>query len=118
MQKKTVNGAKLERDKARSIILFCAFTAGLFIGIVWGNQSGTTSGFTKGYAAAIKHVSSTIKAKSAQNSSFYMTDLGIKFIAQGNDIIGIKYVGNAPGTDTRGQAPDLADVVHVAVAKR
>lgn len=96
METGTGRGAQ-GREKTGSdskLIKYGFITAMMVVCFIAGRASIGDKLFWKGYDAAMNHVSSTIKAKSADVNSFYMADLGIKFIPRGNNILGIKYVGN------------------------
>jgi hypothetical protein len=98
-----------KNHKLLFLLIFPAFVAGIFFGYMSGIRDAEQKVFTAGYDAAMHHVSATIKEKSGEMDSFYMSDLGIKFIPRGNNILGIKYVGKTSGP---------TDKMHVAEAKR
>lgn len=73
-------------------IVIPVFLAGFIIGDVHGIRHARVETFSAGYDAAMNHVRTTIEAKMPELQSFYMADLGIKFIPRGVNIAGIKYI--------------------------
>jgi hypothetical protein len=100
----------MSRKDPTQLIKYSFIAGMMLVCFLAGRASIGDKLFWKGYDAAMNHVSSTIKARAVEQNSFYMADLGIKFIPKGNNILGISYLGNA--------AADHADVVHLAAAKR
>jgi hypothetical protein len=90
------------RSRLLFFLIVPAFAAGMFFGYTSGSRNVEEKVFTAGYDAAMNHVRQTIETKTAGLDSFYMSDLGIKFIPRGNNILGIKYVGSGLGADTVG----------------
>ncbi len=87
-------------------IVIPVFLAGFIIGDVHGIRSARVEMFNAGYDAAMNHVRTTIEAKMPELQSFYMADLGIKFIPRGINIAGIKYVSRID--DPKTQRPDAS----------
>jgi hypothetical protein len=84
-----------KNGKLLKVVLYSIMSAIFFFG-GWtiGENHDRQEAFLQGYETATNHIAHTIRNKMSELKPFYVSDIGIRFIPRGSDIVTLKYLGN------------------------
>ena len=84
-----------KNGKLLKLVLSSIMAAILFFG-GWTIREGhdRQEAFLQGYETATNHIAHTIRNRMLELEPFYVSDIGIRFIPRGRDIVILKYLGN------------------------
>jgi hypothetical protein len=84
-----------KNSKLLKLVLYSIMVSIFFFG-GWAIREGhdRQEAFLQGYETATNHIAHTIRNRMLELKPFYVSDIGIRFIPRGSDIVTLKYHGN------------------------
>jgi hypothetical protein len=84
-----------KNGKLLKVVLYSIMSAIFFFGGWTIREShDRQEAFLQGYETATNHIAHTIRNRMLELKPFYVSDIGIRFIPRGSDIVTLKYLGN------------------------
>jgi hypothetical protein len=91
-----------KNGKLLKVVLYSAMAAIFFLGgLAIRENHDRQEAFLRGYETATNHIAHTIRNRMFEREPFYVSDIGIRFIPLGTDIVTLTYPGNETDAQKR-----------------